>query len=265
MRLEDLVSLDVRSPHEQTNDIRSNCPLSSTKTSIDKCIKEHCSAFISNTEKCFYVIAAGFGLEIIERDGQKAEHNVLFMHDFQAVFTEHYDRVCRIAYRMLRDREMAEDVAQEVFVKAYKNARTVEPGMPLAAWLYRVTTNLCLDELRRRKTLMIEPRADFDVDEIHKKFKICQPSNPEMALDEVEDRMLIGKVLQSLPPHYCQALIMKCVDNLSYEDIAYAMDTTVAGIRSIIFRARRQFIKLYMELAEEAGQTINLSDLPVLN
>lgn len=255
------MSFDVKNPRSKTNDTQPSCPLSSTRANHDECIKDQCPAFISEAEKCSYVFAAHFGLDIIRENVHRSETNIAYIHDFQTVFSEHYDLVVEIAYRMLQNNEMAEDVAQEVFVKAYKSAREVEPGMPLTAWLYRVTTNLCMDELRRQRTIRFEPFADFDVDEIHRKFKNCRPSDPEMALNVAEDRILVDNVLRKLPYHYCQSLIMRCVDNLSYEDISNAMDTTVAEIRSIIFRARRQFIRLYMELAEEANKAATSSEL----
>ncbi len=231
---------------------RANCPMSSSKTKAEPCIEDSCFAFIPSAGKCFYFLAAEFGLDII-KGNNKIDISLQSIHNFQELFREHYNRVFKIAYRMLRSYDRAEDVTQEVFIRVYKNIDLVGSDTPPLAWLYKITTNLCLDELRRRKKVQIEPCADFDVEEIHKKFRGWRQVNPEDVFDEKESMVVIDRILRSLPAHYCQALLMKCVDGLSYKDIAYATDTTIAAIRSKIFRARKQFIKLYAEFTGNAN------------
>lgn len=225
--------------------------MSSLKTKAEPCAEGSCFAFIPSTGKCFYLLAAGFGLDII-KNNNKIDIGLQSIHNFQELFKEHYNRVFKIAYRMLRSYDRAEDAAQEVFIRVYKNMDLIGSAIPPLAWLYKITTNLCLDELRRQKTVQIELCADFDVEEIHKKFRGWRQVSPEDVFNEKESMAVIDRILRSLPAHYCQALLMKCVDGLSYEDIAYATDTTIAAVRSKIFRARKRFIKLYAEFAGNA-------------
>jgi len=238
-------------PQEPTQTERMKCPLSSTATSgDDECVKGDCSAYTGDSETCFYTLAANYGRNLID-DKDRSKKNIYYLHDFQTIYKEQYRSLFKVAYRMLKSYEMAEDVAQEVFERAYKNAWAIAPGQQLSAWLYRVTANLCLDELRRRKKHKIEPCFELDIDEIREKFMDCYQDDPAMALKAKEDKAAIETVLQSMPAHYCQALVMKCVEGLSYRDIACAMDTTVASIRSTVFRARRLFIKLYSEISNQ--------------
>jgi len=237
-------------PQEPTQSERIKCPLSSTATGVDECAKGDCAAHIENSKTCFYKLAANYGRNVFD-DKDQRKPNIYYLHDFQAVYKEHYQSVFKIAYRMLKSYEVAEDIAQEVFVKAYKNTKTVGPDQQLSAWLYRVTTNLCLDELRRRKKHKIEPYLEFDIDEIQEKFRDCYQGDPATALKAKEEKAVIEMVLMNMPAHYCQALVMKCVDGLSYSDIACAMDTTIASVRSTIFRARKLFVKLYSELSSQ--------------
>ncbi len=180
--------------------------------------------------------------------------------DFQDIFKKYYGHILKIAYQMLRRRDLAEDATQEVFMRAYKNVSMVSSEIQLLAWLRRVTINFCLDELRRRKAIQIEPCVDFDAKNVHGKFINFPQASPEDIINTKESIAVIDKILQSLPPHYCQVLLMKYVDELSYKDIAYAMDATVASIRSMIFRARKQFIKLYVEFTGDVSTRISSSD-----
>lgn len=241
-----LVSEDIKG---FAYDKLSKCPLSSTKTYTDLCIEDSCPAFMESDSKCFYMLAARFGLSLINKEAKLQEQS-RFSHDFQTIFKENHDRIFKIALRMLKSREMAEDITQEVFVKAYKHMQDIASDVPLSAWLCKVTTNLCLDELRRQKLRKVEYCSDADVEEIYKKFQDCRKSDPDMAFIEKEDIKIVDKALRCLPPHYCQALIMKCVDGLTYEQIANTIDTTIPSVRSTIFRARKQFIKAYSLLVK---------------
>lgn len=144
---------------------------------------------------------------------------------------------------------MAEDITQEVFVRAYKSAKRIVQDESMSAWLYKVATNLCLDELRKQKLHTTEYCTDLEIEALQNKFRCYRQSEPEEIIDNQEGRILIAKALSILPSHYCKALVMHCVDGLSYEDIAYTMDTTVASVRSTIFRARKSFVKIYSELS----------------
>lgn len=234
-------------------DRQAKCPLSSTRTEVTLCIESSCPGFAGEANSCYYRQAANLGLSIIYGE-TKPTKSPTFDQDFQTIFTENYQRVLNIALRMLRNREAAEDIAQEVFVRAYNHAHELRAGVPISAWLYRVATNLCLDELRKQRQIKVDCCADIDMDEIQKRFKNCWDSDPELAFSEKEEATILDKTLQSLPPNYCQVLIMKCIEGLSYEDIGLSMDCTVASVRSTIFRARKQFVEHYSRLRKEAGQ-----------
>lgn len=242
------VSLNLSNPQGIARVKQVRCPLSSATVDIGLCADERCSAFIESSSTCFYETAAGYGLDLIEGKNT-ASQNLLFIHNFQTVFRDNYDRIFNLAYRMLKNRETAEDITQEVFIRAYKSAKRIERDELMSAWLYRVATNICLDMLRKQKLHTTEYCTDAEIEALQNKFKCYRQSEPEEIIDSQEGRTLIAKVLSILPPHYCKVLVMHCVDGLSYEDIACTMDTTIASVRSMIFRARKSFIKLYAEFS----------------
>lgn len=211
------------------------------------CYGAACFAFLQDLGICAYIKGAEVGLDLIKKALREATTS-LPENDFKSFYQKHQGRIYKTAYNLLKSRDRAEDVTQEVFIKAYIGFDTLNADTPLAAWLQKVTINLCLDELRRQKVCTIETYADFDNEEVNKKLLECCPFNPERHYDIMEIRALIDTVFRTLPPHYCQALILKCVDGLNYEDIAYVMGTTIPSVRSMIYRGRRQFIGLYENL-----------------
>ena len=233
--------------------VQANCPLSSTNKKHVTCKREDCYAYMVSTGTCVYVVGAKIGLRLIKPQEAQETRTLPSTSnpDFQKFYEKNYEKIFRVAYRMLKNRELAEEIAQEVFIKVYISFDIVNDGAPLSAWLYRVATNLCLDELRKQNTYKIELCSDFDIDEIQKKISDCTAIDPEKIIDREEERCIIEAAFKRLPENYCQVLIMRCVDKLSYEDIAYELDTTMASVRSMLFRARKQFIELYQGLLNE--------------
>ena len=226
------------------------CPLSSIDSDIVMCYGMECFAFLRDLEVCAYVQGAEVGLELI-RKALRPSTEIAPENDFKSFYDKHCNRIYKVAFNLLKNIEKAEDITQEVFIKAYLGFDVLNADTPLAAWLQRVAINSCLDELRRLKVFNVETRADFDNEEVNKKLLECCPCGPEEHYDNREMRLLIDTVFRTLPPHYCEALILKCIDGLSYEDIASVMGATIPGVRSMIYRGRRRFIKLYEDFNRE--------------
>ena len=244
--------METSSQMQQTNK-RKECPLSSIDTHVEMCYGTECFAFLRDLRVCAYVQGAEVGLELIKK-ALRSSAEILPQNDFQSFYRKHYSRIYKVAYNLLKNIEKTEDITQEVFIKAYLGFDALNADTPLAAWLQKVAINSCLDELRRQKVCVVETRADFDNEEVHKKLLECCPCSPEEHFDNQEMRLLIDTVFRTLPPHYCQALILKCVDGLSYEDIASVMGATIPGVRSIIYRGRRRFMKLYQDFNHETDK-----------
>jgi RNA polymerase sigma-70 factor, ECF subfamily len=141
--------------------------------------------------------------------------------------------VYTMAYRLTGDRDEARDLSQDVFVRVYRNLDRYRPGT-FEGWLYRITKNLFLDRVRRRKRVRLEPLPEEEW---------RQPSDlaPGPA-ERIESGMLRGDLefaLQELPPLFRTAVVLCDVQGLSYEEVATATGWPMGTVRSRIHRGRR--------------------------
>jgi len=160
---------------------------------------------------------------------------------FEILVNRHQTSILNLIYRFIGDRTQAKDLAQEVFIRVWQAAKTYKPEAKFTTWLYRITANLCLNELKssRRKKLFQFLRSDAD-NEIHgeKDFPDGSPS-PEDLLLAKERSHQITKALQCLPENQRMALILKRYDDLSYQEIAKVIGCSVSAVESLLVRAKR--------------------------
>ena len=160
----------------------------------------------------------------------------------QALMARKLPRMLSLARRMLGDAVEAEDVAQEVFIRAWKQARHWRPGAGrFDTWMHRVALNLCYDRLRRRReTVMADP-----------------PEQTDPALD-AEARLLsaglaaqVADAMNALPPRQKEALILCHYQELSNIEAADLMQISVEAVESLLSRGRRALKASLAELAPE--------------
>jgi RNA polymerase sigma-70 factor (ECF subfamily) len=160
---------------------------------------------------------------------------------FEILVNRHQTSVLNFIYRFIGDRTQAKDLAQELFIRVWQAAKTYKPEAKFTTWLYRITANLCLNELKssRRKKLFQFLRSDVD-NEIHgeKDFPDGSPS-PEDLLLAKERSHQITKALQSLPENQRMAVILKRYDDFSYEEIARILNCSVSAVESLLVRGKK--------------------------
>jgi RNA polymerase sigma-70 factor (ECF subfamily) len=160
---------------------------------------------------------------------------------FEILVTRHQTSVLNLIYRFIGDRTQAKDLAQELFLRVWQTANRYEPKAKFTTWIYRITTNLCLNELksaRRRKWFSFH-RSDKDsVNSVEETSSDGSPSAEDLLLARERSRQ-ISDALQSLPSNQRMALVLKRYDDLSYEEIAQIMGCSVSAVESLVVRAKR--------------------------
>jgi RNA polymerase sigma-70 factor (ECF subfamily) len=144
----------------------------------------------------------------------------------------HSDRVFRLAYRLTGNRHDAEDLTQEVFVRVFRSLDTYTPGT-FEGWLHRITTNLFLDQARRKQRI----RFDALSDERAARLQSAAPT-PDMAYADQTFDDDVESALATLPPDFRAAVVLCDVEGLTYEEIAEIMDAKLGTVRSRIHRGR---------------------------
>jgi RNA polymerase sigma-70 factor (ECF subfamily) len=161
---------------------------------------------------------------------------------FSELATRHRTRVERLCQRFFSDQEVARDIAQECFLRAYTALATYRKEMPFAGWLRAIVTNLCYDELRRRRRRPEELVGDFTAPEFQW-MRLVTEATPEQIVSEAEERAqaheLAHRLLATLKPEDRTVLIMKDSEGMNVSEIAETMGWSVAKVKIRAFRARQ--------------------------
>jgi RNA polymerase sigma-70 factor (ECF subfamily) len=145
-----------------------------------------------------------------------------------------YDRILALAAKLLGDRRDAEDAAQEALIAVVRGLRRFDGRSAFPTWVYRITTNVCLDELRRRKRR--PPTVELVVE--------AGPGGGRLHDSTVVDRMTVEDALARLSEEYRAAVVLRDVCDLEYAEIAEALEIPAGTVRSRIARGRAQLADL---------------------
>lgn len=153
--------------------------------------------------------------------------------------------VFSIIYRMVRDREKAEDLAQETFVRTFNNLDRYDRSYKFSSWLFKIAYNLTVDHLRRKviKTISIHGSPDAVTADQQEATSVTLESTeeaPDARLESLELADQLELAIGKLREEYRTAIILRHVEGRAYEEIAEIMDIPLGTVKTYIFRARRQ-------------------------
>ena len=170
-----------------------------------------------------------------------------------------YDRnVFRIAQHITQNREDAEDVVQEAFLKAYGNLAQFQEQSKFYTWLVRIAVNEALMKLRRRRperTVSLDEDIKTEDDSLPREIADWSP-NPEQQYTQAELREILSKTIQGLPPGFRTVFVLRDVEGLSTEETAAALELSVPAVKSRLLRARLQLrdrLSRYFQRREPAN------------
>jgi RNA polymerase sigma-70 factor (ECF subfamily) len=154
-----------------------------------------------------------------------------------------YDRnVFRIAQHITQNREDAEDVVQDAFLKAYENLKNFQEQSKFYTWLVRIAVNEALMRLRRRRPermVSLDEEVKTDEDSMPREVADWSP-NPEQLYTQSELRDILTKTIQGLPSSFRTVFVLRDVEGLSTEETAEALDLSIPAVKSRLLRARLQ-------------------------
>ena len=150
---------------------------------------------------------------------------------------ENQQSVFNVCYRMLGERGEAEDLTQDIFMRAHKNLGTFDTDRPFGPWIRRIATNLCLNQIKRNRPIIQSIDDELTISTNAKSH------NPEKAHEQLEQNQAIRQALLELPPHYQAVIELRHFQDLTYHEIATALDLPVNTVRSHLFRARKLLAK----------------------
>ena len=165
------------------------------------------------------------------RKGDEAAYRVLLERYEHAVFN--------ICLRMVRNREEAEDLAQEAFMKVFSMLERYNPAYAFSSWLFKITSNLCIDTIRKRRieTLPMDQPVQSESGEYARQYE-SPDDDPEDVLVKSEKMKQLSEAVDGLPPHYKVMILLRHQEDLSYEEIAECLDVPLGTVKARIHRAR---------------------------
>lgn len=170
---------------------------------------------------------------------------------FDALVVKYQQRVLKLVSRYIRDPDMAMDVAQEVFIRAYRAIGGFRGDSAFYTWLYRIAVNAAKNAIGASTRNPVEGGLDVDDPELAEvKLKLTDVSSPERLLYTEELKQTINAAIEALPPELRRAILLREIEGLSYDAIANIMRCPVGTVRSRIFRAREAIAQKIKPLLE---------------
>ena len=176
-------------------------------------------------------------------------------HGHEPAFRElvrRYERpVFSLLYRMVRDRALAEDLAQETFIKVLNGIKSYNPQFKFSSWIFKIANNAAIDHLRKRDldTLSLDGSPHATTPEEMSATALQLGDRGESPLQEVEARELgsaIDRAIAKLRPEYRACILLRHVEGHSYEEIARILDLPLGTVKTYIHRGRNE-LRVYLE------------------
>jgi len=170
---------------------------------------------------------------------------------FDQLFTRHTRAVINFAYRFVRNRSVAEELAQEIFLRVYEAGATYRAEAKFTTWLYRIATNVCLNEVRKPHL-----RAALDSEEnasarFERSDAVCIPSIADRLLERQAVSRALRRSLEGLPQKQRAAFILNKYQELSYGEVAEIMKISEKAVKSLIHRAKETLAEKLKPLLPE--------------
>jgi len=163
-------------------------------------------------------------------------------HAFELLVRKYKMTVFNTIYSIIGNAQEADDIAQEVFLKVYTKAGGFKGKSSFSTWLYRITVNRCVDELRKRNSKIISYETEFNEEEKLKLKDVLaskeKDSTQELRQKELQD--IIQKAMNSLPEKYRVILTLKEIEGFSYNEISQIMKISLGKVKIWLFRARQK-------------------------
>jgi len=161
--------------------------------------------------------------------------------------------VYSITFRMIGHREEARDLAQEVFIRAFRSLHRYDASRPFSSWIFKITSNLCIDYYRRKRHTTISLQETYDGDDERPRIELVDPGPPpdEELFTKVQ-RERLDILLRSLPPRYRVVVVLRHKEEMSYDEIAAELDIPIGTVKARLHRAHR-ILRNKLGGAREAG------------
>lgn len=187
---------------------------------------------------------------------------------FEELVSRYQIRLVSIFENMVGRRSMAEDLAQEVFLRIYRARKRYEAGSRFSTWLYRIAHNVASNarrSLARRKEVNVVAAsgAELSAQPLAHMAKEASGLMPTRQLDKVERAQIVHAAMESLNERQRMALLLSKFEGMSYEEIAESMELSISAIKSLLSRARvnlRDILAPYIQegvLPESVGESLN--------
>ena len=166
--------------------------------------------------------------------------------NFEQVYTQYRTAIYKRIMLLVSDREMASDLTQEVFLRAFKALPTLNGPLNMSAWLYRIATNAAYDALRHRQLIRWDP-----IDAL-----LYEPSSKEVDDPQAQysgPQEFVRLALERMPARYRTALVLYTEAGYDYAQIAQVLHIAPTGVKMYLSRARRHFRQHYIELEREVA------------
>ncbi len=194
-------------------------------------------------------------VKAIDSDAPLVERAVAGDHKaFELLVIKYQRRIQRLIGRMVRDVDLVEDIAQETFIRAYRALAQFRGDAQFYTWLYRIAINTAkksLMDLKRNPTVSENSFKSDDDDETSPvENELTSSETPDAVLASKEIAQIINTALEALPEELRQAITLREIEGLSYEEISEAMNCPIGTVRSRIFRAREAISQKVKPLLE---------------
>lgn len=159
---------------------------------------------------------------------------------FEMLIEAYQKKIFNLAYRMIGNYDDAGDLAQEAMIRIFKSISNFKEQSSLSTWIYRITTNVCLDEIRKkknRKVLSLDEEIHADDGDMQRQIMSDDPL-PDELMEKKELQQIIISAIESLPEDQRLVIMLRDIQELSYDEIARVLDCPAGTVKSRINRAR---------------------------